>query len=286
MLRAQPQPAIIGYRINDTCIACGNCMYECPVEAISEGDTIYEIDSNQCVACGNCVGVCPIEAIKPIYESDVPKQIVISGKVTILSGQPVLKSVNLTQRAATAGSTESTLVASTPISGSSYSITLPLSFQPDPAMIYELKVVGVDCMQTDSNGVEILLGQQITLKAGGQYEQDLYVKYYSDTYNVRVTAIGDLRSRASVTLTLPSGPAKMSLSVDSPYLIVLKENEFSDGEIAHIEGVIWLNNKKTVGTANVILRYGTYEYTAALRMSGITPTDPFNPSGPEIFPGT
>lgn len=48
--------------INDTCIACGSCEPECPVEAISPGD-IYVIDPDLCTDCGNCVEVCPSDSI-------------------------------------------------------------------------------------------------------------------------------------------------------------------------------------------------------------------------------
>jgi len=48
--------------INDDCTACGTCLSECPVEAISEGD-IYKIDPDVCNDCGSCVDVCPTEAI-------------------------------------------------------------------------------------------------------------------------------------------------------------------------------------------------------------------------------
>ena len=34
----------MAYKISDECIACGTCIDECPVEAISEGD-IYKIDA-------------------------------------------------------------------------------------------------------------------------------------------------------------------------------------------------------------------------------------------------
>ncbi len=48
--------------IGDGCIACGTCLPECPVEAISEGD-IYVIDGDTCIDCGACAGVCPTGAI-------------------------------------------------------------------------------------------------------------------------------------------------------------------------------------------------------------------------------
>ena len=54
---------IMAYKIEDTCIACGACPAECPVDAISEGD-IYTIDADTCIDCGACAGVCPVEAPK------------------------------------------------------------------------------------------------------------------------------------------------------------------------------------------------------------------------------
>lgn len=57
-------------KILDDCISCGACVPECPVEAISEGDTIYVIDAGLCVECVGhndspaCVSVCPVECIE------------------------------------------------------------------------------------------------------------------------------------------------------------------------------------------------------------------------------
>lgn len=55
---------IMAYVISDDCTACGTCIDECPVEAISEGD-IYKIDADVCTDCGSCAEVCPVEAIHP-----------------------------------------------------------------------------------------------------------------------------------------------------------------------------------------------------------------------------
>ena len=54
----------MAYVIDDTCIACGTCIDECPVDAISEGD-IYVIDAEVCTDCGACADVCPTESIHP-----------------------------------------------------------------------------------------------------------------------------------------------------------------------------------------------------------------------------
>lgn len=53
----------MAYKIHDNCLACGACISECPVEAISEGD-IYSIDDSKCIDCGACASVCPVEAPK------------------------------------------------------------------------------------------------------------------------------------------------------------------------------------------------------------------------------
>ena len=42
----------MAYVINDNCVACGSCISECPVEAISEGD-IYKIDADKCLSFGS-----------------------------------------------------------------------------------------------------------------------------------------------------------------------------------------------------------------------------------------
>ena len=53
----------MAYVISDACVSCGSCESECPVEAISQGETQYEIDPDTCVDCGSCAAVCPTDAI-------------------------------------------------------------------------------------------------------------------------------------------------------------------------------------------------------------------------------
>lgn len=53
--------------ITEECISCGACEPECPVEAITEGDSIYLIDADLCVECEGhfdspqCLDICPVE---------------------------------------------------------------------------------------------------------------------------------------------------------------------------------------------------------------------------------
>lgn len=53
----------MAYVIGDDCISCGACAAQCPVDAISEGDTHYVIDADTCISCGGCADTCPMSAI-------------------------------------------------------------------------------------------------------------------------------------------------------------------------------------------------------------------------------
>jgi ferredoxin len=61
----------MAYKITDECISCGACESECPVNAISEGETAYVIDPKKCVECvghfdsPKCAEICPVDAPKP-----------------------------------------------------------------------------------------------------------------------------------------------------------------------------------------------------------------------------
>jgi ferredoxin len=52
----------MAYKISDDCIKCGSCESECPVGAISEGDSQYVINPDVCIECGACAGTCPVSA--------------------------------------------------------------------------------------------------------------------------------------------------------------------------------------------------------------------------------
>jgi ferredoxin len=55
--------------IDDSCINCDMCEPECPNEAITMGEEVYEIDPSLCTECvghydkPTCVSVCPIDCI-------------------------------------------------------------------------------------------------------------------------------------------------------------------------------------------------------------------------------
>lgn len=55
--------------ITDECINCDVCEPECPNQAISAGELIYEIDPHKCTECvghfdePQCVVLCPVDCI-------------------------------------------------------------------------------------------------------------------------------------------------------------------------------------------------------------------------------
>jgi len=53
----------MAYQINSECVSCGACIGECPVDAITAGDSQYDINAELCTDCGVCASSCPVDAI-------------------------------------------------------------------------------------------------------------------------------------------------------------------------------------------------------------------------------
>ena len=53
----------MAYVISDECVSCGAWAAQCPAEAISEGDSHFEINPDACLDCGACADTCPMSAI-------------------------------------------------------------------------------------------------------------------------------------------------------------------------------------------------------------------------------
>ena len=54
----------MAYVITDACVSCGSCEGGCPVGAIAQGDSQYEINPDSCIDCGACADTCPAGAIE------------------------------------------------------------------------------------------------------------------------------------------------------------------------------------------------------------------------------
>ncbi len=56
--------------IKAKCTGCGDCVKNCPVEAIKLKDGLAVIDNEECLDCGACIDECPTEAI--VHKKDLP----------------------------------------------------------------------------------------------------------------------------------------------------------------------------------------------------------------------
>jgi ferredoxin len=53
--------------ITDQCVKCKytDCVEVCPVDCFYEGEHMLVIDPESCIDCGVCITECPVQAIKP-----------------------------------------------------------------------------------------------------------------------------------------------------------------------------------------------------------------------------
>lgn len=47
----------------DRCIACMQCIRDCPVKVITLTEGKAEIHNEGCIKCGHCIAICPVEAV-------------------------------------------------------------------------------------------------------------------------------------------------------------------------------------------------------------------------------
>ena len=47
----------------EKCIACKQCIKDCPTSTISLKENKAEINNDNCIKCGHCIAICPVEAV-------------------------------------------------------------------------------------------------------------------------------------------------------------------------------------------------------------------------------
>ena len=57
------------FHIDDTCVKCGACAVDCPVQRITKGETRFNIGKG-CIGCGDCYSICPVGAVKMYKRED------------------------------------------------------------------------------------------------------------------------------------------------------------------------------------------------------------------------
>lgn len=53
------------FTINSSCVKCGACAMECPMETIRRGENQYIIGED-CIGCGDCYAICPVGAVQMV----------------------------------------------------------------------------------------------------------------------------------------------------------------------------------------------------------------------------
>ena len=76
----------------DSCTACGICADErCPVNAIEETETAYQVLPDRCIGCGVCTLTCPVNCItinqRPESEMNIPPKSMLRWSVERLKNR-------------------------------------------------------------------------------------------------------------------------------------------------------------------------------------------------------
>lgn len=77
------------FHIDDTCVKCGACAVDCPVQCITKGETRFNIGKG-CIGCGDCYSICPVGAVKmskrePEKEQSLERVEPLIGHLIVLS---------------------------------------------------------------------------------------------------------------------------------------------------------------------------------------------------------
>lgn len=77
------------FNIDDTCVKCGACAVDCPVQCITQGETRFNIGKG-CIGCGDCYSICPVGAVKmskckPEKEQSLERVESLIGHLTVLT---------------------------------------------------------------------------------------------------------------------------------------------------------------------------------------------------------
>ncbi len=60
---------------SDLCVGCGECVRDCPSDALILRDGKAETLRNDCLFCGHCVAICPPGAVSITGFSDIPESL-------------------------------------------------------------------------------------------------------------------------------------------------------------------------------------------------------------------
>ena len=77
------------FNIDDTCVKCGACAVDCPVQCITQGESRFNIGKG-CIGCGDCYSICPVGAVKmskrePDKEQSLERLELLTGHLIVLS---------------------------------------------------------------------------------------------------------------------------------------------------------------------------------------------------------